>query len=133
MPNAGVNLHRGNSETSEASAKDIGSSAAQHNMHVNSMSMKYVQFKPGQFVCLLDKGGKEIGKGKVIQAQGLWHGSCLEEVGTCVVEVTELKVERRTQVQHPSEVTGTTFEEAETKNGVMRVAWNANGMIMLPK
>ncbi|KAF5208315.1 Nodulin homeobox, partial [Thalictrum thalictroides] len=128
-PKGDVRLRTGSGETSEAVGIDF---AAQQNIHINSMPMRYVRFERGQYVCLLDKEGKEIGKGKVYQVEGFWHGNCLEEVGTCVVDITELKVERKTRLQNPSETGGTTFEEAEIKNGVMRVAWDANNIIMLP-
>ncbi|KAL5714039.1 hypothetical protein ACHQM5_016053 [Ranunculus cassubicifolius] len=94
---------------------------------------KYIRFKPGQYVCLLDKERKEIGKGKVFQVEGIWQGNVLEEIGSCVVDIIELKVERRTRLQYPSDVCGLTFEEAEAKIGVMRVVWDAKNIIKLPK
>ncbi|XP_015575672.1 nodulin homeobox isoform X2 [Ricinus communis] len=89
-----------------------------------------VQCKPGQYVVLVDKQGDEIGKGKVYQVQGKWYGKSLEESETCVVDVTELKAERWVRLPYPSEATGTSFSEAETKLGVMRVLWDSNKIFM---
>ncbi|KAF9605302.1 hypothetical protein IFM89_015918 [Coptis chinensis] len=120
------------SEISEAAATNFVDFAAQQSIQINGMSMRYVRFEPGQYVCLLDKERNEIGKGKVYLVEGVWHGNCLEEVGTCVVDIIELKVQKCTRLQHPSEAAGTTFDEAEARNGVMRVAWDANDIMMLP-
>ena len=79
---------------------------------------------------LVDKHRDEIGKGKVHQVQGRWYGKSLEESETCVVDVTELKAERWGRLPYPSEATGTSFSEAETKLGVMRVLWDSNKIFM---
>ncbi|CBI32285.3 unnamed protein product, partial [Vitis vinifera] len=86
---------------------------------------------PGQYVVLLDGQGDDIGKGKVHQVQGKWYGKNLEESQTCVVDVMELKAERWSRLPHPSETTGTSFDEAETKLGVMRVSWDSNKLCIL--
>ncbi|KAJ8898687.1 hypothetical protein K2173_004721 [Erythroxylum novogranatense] len=82
--------------------------------------------KPGLYVVLVSGKGEEVGKGKLYQVQGEWYGHSLEESGTYVVDVTELKTERWARLPHPSEPTGTSFDEAETKIGVMRVLWDTN-------
>ncbi|XVE80567.1 hypothetical protein DITRI_Ditri14bG0150200 [Diplodiscus trichospermus] len=92
---------------------------------------EYVQCKPGQFVVLVDRRGEEIGKGKVHQVQGKWCGKSLEESGTCVVDVVDLKADRCVKLPYTSEATGTTFEEAEQKIGVMRVMWDSNKIFLL--
>ncbi|XVF33860.1 hypothetical protein REPUB_Repub18cG0008300 [Reevesia pubescens] len=92
---------------------------------------EFVQCKPGQFVVLVDGRSEEIGKGKVHQVQGKWCGKSLEESGTCVVDVVELKADRWVKLPYPSEATGSSFEEAEEKIGVMRVMWDSNKIFML--
>lgn len=103
----------------------------QHGMHMNGSSSKYMQCKLGQYVSLTDAEGKEVGKGKISQVEGRWQGKSLEEAGICIVDILELEVERWTRVPYPVEATGTTFDEAEAKNGVMRVAWDANKICLL--
>lgn len=92
---------------------------------------EFVRREPGQYVVLLDGQGDDIGKGKVHQVQGKWYGKNLEESQTCVVDVMELKAERWSRLPHPSETTGTSFDEAETKLGVMRVSWDSNKLCIL--
>ncbi|KAJ4955251.1 hypothetical protein NE237_012034 [Protea cynaroides] len=120
------------SETSEIASTDFVDFAAQQNMLMNCPSLRYVRREPGQYVSLVEEGD-EVGRGKVYQVEGKWHGKNLEEAGTCVVDVLDLKVERRTRLQHPSEAAGSTFDEAEAKNGVMRVAWDVNKILLLPQ
>ncbi|KAJ3709256.1 hypothetical protein LUZ61_012961 [Rhynchospora tenuis] len=86
----------------------------------------------GHFVSILDRDGKEVGTGKVFQADGRWQGKSLRDSGLCLVDVTDLKVENSKEVLNPSEVTGRTFEEAATQNGgVMRVAWDVEKIVPL--
>ncbi|KAG2673576.1 hypothetical protein I3760_13G098800 [Carya illinoinensis] len=92
---------------------------------------EFVQCRPGQFVVLVDVKGEEIGKGKVYQVHGNWYGKNLEELERCVVDVNELKADRGAKLPYPSEATGTSFDEAESKIGVMRVLWDANRIFML--
>lgn len=99
--------------------------------YVGIGAAEYVQCKPGQYVVLVDGQGREIGKGKVYQVQGKWYGKSLEESEMCVVDVTELKAESWARLPYPSEATGSTFNEAETKIGVMRVLWDSNKVYML--
>ncbi|KAI9073558.1 hypothetical protein K1719_044462 [Acacia pycnantha] len=87
--------------------------------------------KTGQCVVLVDKRGEEIGKGKVFQVSGKWFGKSLEELETCVVEVYELKADKGSRLPYPSEATGSSFSEAETKFGVMRVLWDSNRIFVL--
>lgn len=47
-----------------------------------------------------------------------------------VVDVTELKAKRWARLPYPSEATGSSFDEAETKIGVTRL-WDSNKMYML--
>ncbi|KAK9291768.1 hypothetical protein L1049_019718 [Liquidambar formosana] len=92
---------------------------------------EFVQCEPGQYVVLENGQGEEIGTGKVYQVQGKWYGRSLEESGTAVVDVIELKVERWVKLPHPSEATGTSFDEAEIKIGAMRVLWDSSKIFML--
>uniref|UniRef100_A0A0D9WDK8 Nodulin homeobox n=1 Tax=Leersia perrieri TaxID=77586 RepID=A0A0D9WDK8_9ORYZ len=82
-------------------------------------------FEPGRLVSLIDTDGKEVGKGKIFQVEGRAHGKNLADSRVCIVDVTELKIEKWRELPHPSEVSGRTFQEAESRNaGVMRVAWD---------
>ncbi|MED6181851.1 hypothetical protein PIB30_023060 [Stylosanthes scabra] len=86
-----------------------------------------LQFDPcnaGQAVLIVDGVGDEVGKGKVFQMYGKWHGKSLQESSTCVVDVSELKIDKRLRLPYPSVATGNTFLEAEMKLGVMRVQWD---------
>ncbi|KAL6907871.1 hypothetical protein ACP4OV_002041 [Aristida adscensionis] len=82
-------------------------------------------FEPGRLVSLIDNDGKEVGRGKISQMEGRALGKSLVESRVCVVDVTELKIEKWRELPHPSEASGRTFQEAESRNGgVMRVAWD---------
>ncbi|XP_038996188.1 nodulin homeobox-like isoform X1 [Hibiscus syriacus] len=98
---------------------------------VDDGTAEFVQCKPGQFVVLVDGRGQEIGQGKVHQVQGKWYENCLEELGTCVVDILDLKTGGWVKLPHPSETTGASFEDAEKKLGVMRVMWDSNKIFML--
>ena len=80
--------------------------------------------------CAVDGRDEEIGKGKVHQVQGEWCGKSLEKSGTCVMDVVGLKADRWMNLLYPSEATGTSFEEAEKKIGVMRVMWDSNKIFL---
>ncbi|KAE8726874.1 hypothetical protein F3Y22_tig00005974pilonHSYRG00322 [Hibiscus syriacus] len=75
--------------------------------------------------------GAVIGKGKVHQVQDKWYEKRLEELGTCVVDIVDLKADGWVKLPHPSETTGASFEDAEKKLGVMRVIWDSNKIFML--
>ncbi|XP_062144604.1 nodulin homeobox-like isoform X2 [Alnus glutinosa] len=83
----------------------------------------YVECNPGQYVMFVDGRGQEIGRGKVYLVEGEWFGWNLKKEKTCVVDVYELQVEKETILPYPSKAAGISFEEAETKIGVMRVMW----------
>ncbi|XP_021896883.1 nodulin homeobox isoform X1 [Carica papaya] len=97
----------------------------------NNSAPEFVQCKPGQYFVLVDGQGEEIARGKVHQVQGKWYGRSLEESETCIVDILELKADRRLGLPYPSEDTGTNFEEAEMKIGVMRVMWDLNKIYVL--
>ncbi|KAL1361705.1 hypothetical protein HN51_010037 [Arachis hypogaea] len=84
-----------------------------------------VRCNVGQYVVLVDARGDEIGKGKVVQVRGKWNGKSLDELQTYVVDISELKAEKGLRLPYPSEATGTTFADAETKLGAMKVLWNS--------
>ncbi|KAL5082466.1 hypothetical protein RYX36_010887 [Vicia faba] len=91
---------------------------------------------PGQYVMLVSQQGEEIGKGNVFQVQGEWYGkaldgNALDGFGVCVVDVCELRVDKGLQLPFTSEAIGSTFAEAHTKFGVMRVIWPTNKMMAL--
>lgn len=85
---------------------------------------------------LVGQQGEEIGRGKVFQVQGEWYGKALDGnavdgFGVCVVDVCELRVDKGLQLPFTSEAIGSTFAEAHTKFGVMRVIWPTNKMMVL--
>lgn len=86
---------------------------------------EFLQCEQGKHVILLGAAGEEIAKGKVFQVGGKWYGKNLDELRTCVVDILELKVKRGTRLPHPAVSTGVSFEEAETRIGVMRVMWDS--------
>uniref|UniRef100_A0A0A9DUV9 Nodulin homeobox C-terminal domain-containing protein n=1 Tax=Arundo donax TaxID=35708 RepID=A0A0A9DUV9_ARUDO len=96
------------------------------NMMLSRPFTRSFSFEPGRLVSLMDSDGKEVGRGKITQAEGRAQGKAsLVESRVCVVDVTELKIEKWRELPHPSEASGRTFQEAEARNGgVMRVAWD---------
>ncbi|XP_027339938.1 nodulin homeobox-like isoform X2 [Abrus precatorius] len=94
-------------------------------------SPEFGNFKAGQHVVLVGARGEEIGRAKVFQVQGKWNGKSLEELANCVVDVSELKADKGSRLPYPSEATGTSFAEAETKLGVMRVLWDCKRVFSL--
>lgn len=84
-----------------------------------------LSFEPGRPVLLIDNEGNEVGRGEIFQVEGRAQGKSLAESHICIVDVTELKVEKWSELPHPSEASGRTFLEAESRHGgVMRVAWD---------
>lgn len=75
--------------------------------------------------------GEEIGKGKVVQVNGKWYGKSLEESGVYVMDVYELYADKGMKLPFPSEITGTSFAEAERKLGAMRVLWDSRRILVL--
>ncbi|KAE9620512.1 hypothetical protein Lal_00019275 [Lupinus albus] len=92
---------------------------------------KHVQCVAGQYVRLIDVQGNDIGKGKIVQVHGTWYGKKLEKSQAYVVDVCELNVDKGLQLPFPSVVTGTSFAEAETKFGFMRVLWGFHNIHVL--
>ncbi|XP_010326616.1 nodulin homeobox isoform X3 [Solanum lycopersicum] len=86
----------------------------------------------GDYVVLINEKAEEIGRGKVCQVSGKWYQRDLEELGTCVVDIIDLKVERSAKLPYPSELTGTSFDQAERKFGFMRVLWQSSKLLVLP-
>ncbi|CAN6381931.1 unnamed protein product [Urochloa humidicola] len=79
-------------------------------------------FEPGRLVMLVDGDGKEVGQGKIFHAPPVKSSA---ESRLCVVDVTELRIEKWRELPHPSEASGRTFQEAEARNGgVIRVPWD---------
>ncbi|OIV99370.1 hypothetical protein TanjilG_17180 [Lupinus angustifolius] len=92
---------------------------------------KHVRCVAGQYVRVLDPWRNDIGKGKIVQVHGTWYGKRLEKSQACVVDVYELNVDKGLPLPFPSEATGTSFAEAETKFGVMRVLWGFHNLHVL--
>lgn len=97
----------------------------------NVTHAEHINYEPGQFVSIVDKHRNEIGTAKVFQVRGSWYGKELTESGTCVVDIMELKVDGLTELPHPSEYTGNSFDETEQRLGVMRVLWDSNHLTLL--
>ncbi|AEE82269.1 sequence-specific DNA binding transcription factor ATNDX [Arabidopsis thaliana] len=85
--------------------------------------------KQGQQVRLMDERGDEIGKGTVLRTDGEWNGLSLETRQICVVDVMELSESydgSKKMIPYGSDDVGRTFTEANSRFGVMRVAWDVN-------
>lgn len=80
---------------------------------------------------LVNVRGEEIGKGKVVQVKGKWHGKNLEELGIYVMDVYELYADKGMKLPYTSEAIGTSFAEAEKKLGAMRVLWDSRRILVL--
>lgn len=94
--------------------------------------VRFVQCEVGQFVSLRNDVGEEVAQGIVFQVEGIWHGRKLDEQGLCVVEIKKLSVERWARLPHPSDISGNTFEEAESLNSKMLVVWDTHKIFLLP-
>lgn len=105
------------------------------NEHPMNVVAELVDITPveGQYVLVVDNKKTEIGKGKVYQVHGIWHGKNLEELSTCVVDIMELKGDKLTRLPHPYEDTGTSFYDAEKHHGVMRVLWDIKKLLVLQR
>lgn len=115
----------------ELRGTDYNDFASQQNMK-NFSSSEYVKCKPGQYVALVDGEGIETGRGKVYQVEGIWQGMPLEEEKVCVVDITDLKVDKQTITPYPWDITmSTTFRDSERLFDTMRVAWDASKIIIL--
>ncbi|XP_049407586.1 nodulin homeobox isoform X3 [Solanum stenotomum] len=99
---------------------------------VPAVSSEQAKCVAGDYVVLINEKAEEIGRGKVCQVSGKWYQRDLEELGTCVVDVIDLKVERSAKLPYPSELTGTSFDQAERKFGFMRVLWQSSKLFVLP-
>uniref|UniRef100_A0A1J3E6R1 Homeobox domain-containing protein n=1 Tax=Noccaea caerulescens TaxID=107243 RepID=A0A1J3E6R1_NOCCA len=85
--------------------------------------------KQGQHVMLMDERGGEIGTGMVLRTDGEWYGLSLETRQICVVDVMELSGSydwSKMILPYGSDDVGRTFGEANSRFGVMRVAWDVN-------
>ncbi|CAM6045908.1 unnamed protein product [Sphagnum compactum] len=97
----------------------------------NHASM-FGKWKLGDNVRLCDMDGKEMAVGTVHQVEGHWQGSNLEEHKSCLVQVSDLKVDKTTKLPFPFTLAGTSFEEAETLMGKPRVPWDVDHMYLIP-
>ncbi|KAF8116470.1 hypothetical protein N665_0017s0029 [Sinapis alba] len=85
--------------------------------------------KRGQQVMLVDERGVEVGKGTVLKTDGEWYGLNLETRQVCVVDVMELSGlydYSKMSIPYGSDDVGRTFGEANSRFGVMRVAWDVS-------
>ncbi|KAJ0265015.1 Nodulin homeobox [Hirschfeldia incana] len=85
--------------------------------------------KRGQQVMLVDERGVEVGKGMVFKTDGEWYGLSLETRQVCVVDVMELSGlydYSKMSIPYGSDDVGRTFGEANSRFGVMRVAWDVS-------
>ncbi|CAA0828151.1 Unknown protein [Striga hermonthica] len=88
--------------------------------------------EPGQYVRIVGENGEEIGRGKVFQVCGKWCGKNLDDSGVCVVDFVELLVDRLSELPHPMDDTGNSFDQAEKRLGWVRVLWDSNKLFPLP-
>lgn len=93
--------------------------------------LEVVRCNVGQSAVVVNVRGEEIGKGKVLQVNGKWYGKSLEELGVYVMDVYELYADKGMKLPFPSELTGTSFAEAERKLGAMRVLWDSRRILVL--
>ncbi|XBI97334.1 hypothetical protein VPH35_017717 [Triticum aestivum] len=106
-------------------SKESGLRSTTQDMMTSRPFTRSLSFEPGHPVLLIDKEGNEIDRGEIFQVEGRAQGKSLAESHICIIDVTELKVEKWREIPHPSEASGRTFQEAESRHGgVMRVAWD---------
>lgn len=100
------------------------------NAHVEmaTPSPPPLHFVKGQEVVLLNSDGRELGIGTIDELEGIWRSKRLDEQNLCLVEVTELKVEKETPIPYPSQRGGATFGQAEALLGIIMVFWNMKDM-----
>ena len=91
------------------------------------------KWKVGEVVTLLGKDGDEMADGVVSQVVGRWQGGNLEEQDLCLVQVSDLKVDKTTKLPFPFNLKGTSFEEAETLVGKPRVPWDIDYIVHAPQ
>lgn len=108
--------------------KDLGTSV----IKPSDSTPPIMHFEPGQHVVLVGEKGEEMGKAKVFQVHGSWCSRNLEQSRICVVDVTELAVPRSTLLPHPLDATCNSFDQTETRLGLMRVFWDLNKVFHLP-
>lgn len=95
----------------------------------NSGSSLVKKWKVGDAVTLRGDDDEEMALGSITQVEGSWQRCILEDEKLCVVEVSELKVDKSTKLPFPSSSMGaSSFEEAETLGGVSRVTWDIDHM-----
>ncbi len=129
MPPARVMSALGISKGSRLVSPDGNETTSQAEFNQNIMLSRpftrSFSFEPGRLVSLIDNDGKEVGRGKIFLVEGSLLGKALTDTRVCIVDVIELKIEKWRELPHPSEASGRTFQEAESRNGgVMRVAWD---------
>jgi hypothetical protein len=114
-----------NSKGSSRLVTPDSSEPSTQDMMTSRPFTRSLSFEPGRPVLLIDNEGNEIGRGEIFQVDGRAQGKSLAESHICIIDVTELKVEKWRELPHPSEASGRTFQEAESRHGgVMRVAWD---------
>ncbi|KAL5055962.1 hypothetical protein RYX36_036644 [Vicia faba] len=111
--------------------KQKGPVRVSSDLHDNLCPLEVVRCNVGQSAVLVNLRGEEIGKGKVVQVNGKWHGKSLEELGAYVMDVYELHADKGMKLPFTSEATGTSFAEAERKLGSMRVLWDSRRILVL--
>lgn len=94
----------------------------------NSGSSSVKKWKIGDIVSLRGNDDAEMAVGTITQVEGSWQRCILEDEKLCVVEVSDLKVEKTTKLPFPSSTGDSSFEEVETLGGVSRVTWDIDHM-----
>lgn len=93
---------------------------------LNSGSSSLVKkWKIGDVVSLRGNDDAEMAVGTITQVEGSWQRCILEDEKLCVVQVSELKVDKATKLPFPNSSMGpSSFEEAETLGGISLVTWD---------
>jgi hypothetical protein len=120
-----LGISKGNRLVTPDNNEPITQAEFNQNIMTNRPFTRSFSLEPGRPVLLIDNEGNEIGRGEIFQVEGRAQGKSLTECHICIIDVTELKIEKWRELPHPSEASGRTFQEAESMHGgVMRVAWD---------
>lgn len=133
-----------NSPTNPVNALFSPSSSTPHMTHQNdvlricgpessqtiTISTPTKNFKRGQYVMLTNEQGEEIGNGCIDLANGTWFGKNLKELGLCVVDINDLKVDI-SDLPHPCDARVKTLGKAEMIFGRKRVLWEVSKLRLI--
>ncbi|XP_003578513.2 nodulin homeobox isoform X2 [Brachypodium distachyon] len=120
-----LGISKGNGQLNQGTNDTTTQAESNQNIMMSCPFTKSYSFELGRPVLLIDNQGNEIGRGEIFQVEGMAQGKSLTESHICIINITDLKIEKWRELPHPSEASGRTFQEAESRHGgVMRVAWD---------